>query len=312
MYGTVDISLDDARIEIEALDFNFIYSWLIKQETADILQLFASDFNVTIDDQTDSTIDLLLIFKDSLDITDGDLITDSIDISYSNIDKVIISESGHYYFYNANNEILDAGIYETKWLLNPQTAPKYVIRSISFDTFVSNQNEENLYFDEHEMGTLWVRFWDNLHDLDDKSDENTINHFLSPFSDNFEFNFVDTMDIERVLYGKQSLLEWMNNYHGQGIYGAERLIAHKNENVIMFKLSPWQSVFEADVVLLDRKTNAVLMEERWHIIMGYDVMNRQFYRTTQFYDQHLFLKEINQIQPRFPFARDKPPSKREL
>lgn len=77
----------------------------------------------------------------------------------------------------------------------------------------------------------------------------------------------------------------------------------------MFKISPWQSCLEADVILADRKTEQILREERWYIIMGYDVMDRQFYKASKFYDKSLFDREVQAIQKRFPLARQKPPKK---
>eukprot|EP01084_Bolivina_argentea_P249903 418503_1 len=308
-----EISVEDARIDIEAINFNLVYTWLVHNDRKSIFSLFTDDAIVTINDatvdtgnyQTDHSIDLLLKFKTLMEITDGDFMTNTIDIS-SDDNIVLITETGQYYFYNEKNIIVDAGTYETIWKLN-DLAPKYLITSITIQSVGSNEN--NLYFDEHDMGVFWVQFWDSIGELNDKNIQQIINDFLSRFSIYFELNFVDTNDVERVLYGRKQLIEWMSNYNGNGMYGSDRLILHRNEDIIMFKLSPWQSVFEANVVLINRKTRDILKEERWLFIMGYDVINRQFYRATQFYDEMLLDKEIRQIQKRFPFARDKLPKK---
>ena len=87
------------------------------------------------------------------------------------------------------------------------------------------------------------------------------------------------------------------------MYGKDRLLEHKRDNIVMYKISGYQCAFEADVILTNRKNRDIIREERWYIIMGFDLINRKFYRATQFYDQILFNREIQQIQKRFPNAR---------
>ena len=309
-----EISLDDAKTDIEAITFNLIYHWLIMSDHQSLETLFAEDLDISFNDLSDISIDLLLNIKASMKISDGDLILDIIDISYNDNDNdndndepLLIYDNGHYYFYNEKNLIVDGGKYEIIWKLS-KSAPKYIIKSFKIKSSVNELNKNNLYFDEDEMGRYWIKMWDNLEDLNDKTDENMINKFLNRFSINFEFNFVDTKDIERILFGRKQFIEWMNNYDNKGLFGKDRLLIHKKEDdIMMIKISPWKSAFAANVVLKDRKTNKNLKEERWFIIMGYDVINRKFYRATQFYDEQLFIDQVNQIQKRFPFARHKLP-----
>ena len=295
-----EISIDDAKTDIEAITFNVIYSWFVNSDKNSLQRLFADDFDIKFNNLSQNSMDLLLNIKTSMAISDADFITDIINIQY---DESNIYDKGHYYFYNNKNQVIDGGKYEIIWRYS-DLSPKYLIQSLEIKTWMTRENKNNLYFDEHEMGVFWVKFWDFLYDLNDENNEFMINNFLKMFSINFEFNFVDTKDIERILFGRKELIEWMKNYHFKGIFGKDRLLIHKNNNIKMYKISGWQSAFEADIVLMDRKTKNILKEERWRIIAGYDIINRKFYRFTQFYDDNLFNQEIKQIQKRFPFAKD--------
>ena len=103
-----------------------------------------------------------------------------------------------------------------------------------------------------------------------------------------------------MLFGRKQLIEWM---YQQEMYGKDRLLYHKRDNIIMYKISGWQCVFEANIVLVNRENKNIIKEERWYIIMGFDLINRKFYRATQYYDEYLFNREIRQLQKRFPNAR---------
>lgn len=309
LHGIEEISLDDAKTDIEAITFNLIYEWFIVVDHQSLQTLFADDLELSFNDLSDNSIDLLLNIKTSMKITDGDLILDTIDISYEDNDgdePLLIYDNGHYYFYDDKNLIVDTGKYQIIWKLS-KSAPKYIIKSFKIKSSVTKSNLNNLYLDEHEMGVKWVQFWDDLRDLDDKNNQDQIDKFLNKFSVNFEFNFVDTKDIERILFGRKQFFEWMNNYDNEGLFGKDRLLIHNEEDIMMVKISPWQSAFAANIILKDRKSNKDLKEERWFIIMGYDVMTRKFYRATQFYDEELFIQEVNEIQKRFPLARQRLP-----